>query len=101
MGLAKTVSMKFPTKNHGGIRLILTDDQRPDLGPGPQTVIDEEILENYSGDITQAVIDSLVKQAQKKVDAYRERRDGFDKTEYQDAATTIDGLIDTTKAMVI
>lgn len=100
MTLAKTVSMTFPSKNHGGIHLLLTDDNRPDIGPGQQTVIDEDIKEHYSGDITPAVIASLTKQAQGKIDDYRELQAKNAASGYQNAAGTIDGQLDTTKAMV-
>ncbi len=101
MTLGKSVSMVFPRKNHGGIRLILTDDNRPDLGPGVQTVIDEDIYENYSGDITPQVIASLKKQAQKKIDDYRVLQAGNDDTDYQDAAATIDGQLDLEKVLKV
>ena len=100
MALGKTVTMVFPTKNHGGIHLILTDDDRPDIGPGPQTVIEEDIIENYSGDITPAVITSLTKQAQKMIDDYRKLRANNDVTSYGQAAGTISDALDLTKELL-
>lgn len=99
MTLAKTVSMVFPSKNHGGIRIILTDDKRPDLGPGPQTVIDEAICEHYSGDITQEITDVLRKRAQEKIDEYRKLWANNDAQSYKDVAGTISGQLDLTKVI--
>lgn len=38
MALAKTLTKMFPTDNEIGIHLILTDDDRLDLGAGEQVV---------------------------------------------------------------
>lgn len=46
MALAKTVTRKFQTDNEIGFHLVVTDDDRPDLGEGAQLVVNEIFTRN-------------------------------------------------------
>lgn len=91
MALLKTIQKTFPgSVHHMGLRLQLTDDDRADLGPGPQTVIDEVITENYSGGApTPAIITALTKEAQDRIDDYKTRRTRYTHPLYHDAIADI------------
>jgi hypothetical protein len=96
MALAKTVTKMFPTKNHVGIHLLLTDDDRADIGPGQIPVIDADFTENFTRGqgVTNPVRDSIGKKAQEAIDEYKECRATYDAAAYDTAVSQIDNTLD-------
>ena len=86
--LTKTVTKMFPTKNRAtgmlvGIHLVITDDDRPDLGPGEQVVINETISRQLeSGGMSSAIATEIGEQAQKYIDDYKALRSKYDNATY-------------------
>jgi len=93
--LSKTVTKAFPSENMVGVHVKVTDDDRADLGVGPQTVIDQDFMENFTGgDATAPVKISIGNQAQEAIDNYKKRRAKFVSAAYETMRTQIDaGLI--------
>jgi hypothetical protein len=92
--LAKTVTKMFPTANRIGFHLVVTDDDRPDLGPGAQIVISKTYSANVPpGDMANAVRDELGSQAQKDIDAYKSLRARYDNATYDTKVAQIDGAL--------
>ena len=91
MALAKTVTKMFPMDNEIGIILILTDDDRPDLGEGVQVVVKKTFKRNV--DVKNVMLDAvqkeLEKDAQKAIDDYKAIRARYD-TVYGDKISKID-----------
>jgi len=83
--LDKTVTRIFPTDNEIGIHLVLTDDERPDLGEGAQVVVNETFTRNIPTAInmTDKVRDELGLEAQAEINHYKRLREIYDKPLYQ------------------
>lgn len=95
MALAKTVTKMFPTPNRVGIHLKLTDDDRPDLGPGVQIVIDRNFAGAFitGSDMQDKVRDEIGKAAQTAIDAYKKLRAVYDATAYGTKVTQISNAL--------
>lgn len=95
MGLAKTVTRMFPTENRIGINFTLTDNDRPDLGPGAQVVVAAVISRNYvkGQDIPNELRDEIGREAQALIDRYKDLRGDYDKPAYQTKVNQIDGAL--------
>ena len=95
MALAKAVAKMFPTENRVGIRLIITDDERPDLGAGAQEVINTTISEQYVAgeDMSNDVRDRLGVRAQKMIDKYKVLQARYASPTYDTKVTQIDGAL--------
>lgn len=95
MSLAKTVTKMFPTPNTLGINLIVTDDDRPDLGPGERVVISKTISRNHvkSQDMPVKIATEIGKEAQALIDNYKSLRSDYDKEAYQTKVTQIDNAL--------
>lgn len=95
MALAKTVSKMFPTPNTIGINLIVTDDDRPDLGAGTQVVINKIISRNYvkGQDLPNKLRDEIGAEAQTLIDNYKDLRADYDKSAYGTKVTQIDNAL--------
>ena len=99
--LTKSVTPIWPSKNSVGIRVVITDDDRADLGVGVQTVIDQTFSENFTEKLglTIAIRDSLFKKAQKAIDRYRKNKALFRKAAYTVGVTWIETNLDLTKEL--
>ena len=84
MALAKTVTKMFPTENRVGINLVLTDDDRPDLGTGAQVVINKTIQRQYIAGqgMANKVRDEIGLEAQGLIDRYKTLKARFDNSTY-------------------
>lgn len=93
MALTKTVTKMFPTPNTIGINLVVTDDDRPDLGAGAQVVISTTIARNYvkGQDMPNKVRDEIGWEAQTLIDEYKDLRADYDKPAYGTKVGQIDG----------
>lgn len=92
MALAKTVTKMFPTDNHIGIILILTDDDRSDLGEGAQEVVRKTIKRNVptNADMSDKVQREIGLEAQRAIDDYKKLKAIYDKPIYQNKVNQID-----------
>jgi hypothetical protein len=90
--LTKTIKRMFPTKDTAGVHLILTDDDREDLGPGAQIVIEADFTENFteSEGLTAAVRNSIRDKVQEAIDEYKAQKEMFDSDPYKNGRTWID-----------
>lgn len=95
MALAKTITKMFPTPNKVGFRLVLTDDERPDLGTGPQVVLTRTFQGNFETGTTikNEVRDELGKQAQQAIDNYKKLASRYAAPAYGTAITQIDNAL--------
>lgn len=97
MALAKTVTKVFPGGLYStvavGMHLVLTDDDRPDLGAGAQMVIDRDFTTNYAKgqDMTTEAKTEVGNQMQAAIDAYKSNRAMFVSAAYDTARNQIDG----------
>lgn len=84
MAMAKTLTKMFPTENEIGIVLVLTDDDRPDLGTGARVVISETFKRNIpaNADMTDKIQQELGLEAQAAIDRYKKLRAYYDKPAY-------------------
>lgn len=95
--LAKTVTKVFPTESRGsqtvGIRLVLTDDDRPDLGTGTYVVIDEPFTTVREPGTPPNAKDKQVigQKAQAAIDKYKRCKSAFESAAYETARSQIDG----------
>jgi hypothetical protein len=82
----------WPDSNHIGMNLIVTDDERPDLGSGEQVVISKTIIRQFvkGEDMSNTVRDSIGKEAQDLIAKYKAERAMYVKAIYQ---TKIDQII--------
>lgn len=91
MSLAKTVTKMWPTENKIGIHLVITDNDRPDLGEDEQEVIKETFSRNVpKGDMANKVRDELELEAQAEINRYKALRARYDNPIYQTKVTQID-----------
>lgn len=97
MALAKTVTKVFPTESRCsqtvGIRLVLTDDDRPDLGAGTHVVVDEPFTTVRETGTPPNTKDKtkIGQEAQAAIDKYKRCKSAFDSAAYETARTQIDG----------
>ena len=97
MALTKTVTKVFPSGASStvsvGMHLVLTDDDRADLGAGEQTVIDRDFTTGYAKgqDMTTEAKNDVGNQMQAAIDAYKSNRAMFVSAAYDTARTQIDG----------
>ena len=96
MALTKTVTKVFPTESRGshvvGIHLVLTDDDRPDLGSGTHVVIDESFTAvRATGTPPDADAKKTIGgDAQEAIDKYKRCKAAFESTAYETARAQID-----------
>lgn len=95
MALTKTVTKMFPTPSTVGIHLLVTDDDRPDLGEGVQVVINTVIAEQYvtGEDMVNEVRDKIGARAQKAINKYKALRAVYDKETYDTKVFQIEGAL--------
>lgn len=94
MALAKTVTKMFPTASEVGFRLVLTDDNRPDLGSGMQAVLSKTYSASVPpGDMANEIRDDLGRQAQVDIDTYKALRARYDNATYDAKVAQIDGAL--------
>jgi len=91
MTLAATVTKMWPTEDLVGIHLVLTDDDRPDLGTGAQEVVNETFQANVpiGADMTLETQQELGGQAQAAIDLYKKLKAYYMKPAYQTKVTQI------------
>ena len=91
MTLAATVTRMWPTEDLVGIHLVLTDDDRPDLGTGAQVVINQTFQANVpiGADMALEVQQELGGQAQAAIDFYKKLKAYYMKPAYQTKVTQI------------
>ena len=96
MALAKTVTRVFPTESRGsqtvGIHLVLTDDDRPDLGSGTHVVIDELFTMDRAIGTPPDAKDKIAlgQDAQAAIDKYKRCKATFASAAYETARAQID-----------
>ena len=85
----------FPTPSTVGIHLVITDDDRPDLGEGVQVVINTVIAEQYvtGEDMANEVRDKIGARSQKAIDKYKALRPVYDKETYDTKVFQIEGAL--------
>jgi hypothetical protein len=90
-----TCTRVFPDPNHVGMRLIVTDDDRPDLGSGEQVVINATIKRQFESgnNLDLKMRDSIKDEAQKLIDDYKVLRDLYNDSAYINGATFIEGAL--------
>lgn len=93
MALTKTVTKMFPTESLVGINLVITDDDRPDLGTGVQVVLSTVISEQHVAgeDVTNETRDKIGARAQVLIDKYKVLRARYDNEIYGTKVAQIDG----------
>lgn len=95
--LTKTVTKVFPIESRGsqrvGIRLVLIDDDRPDLGTGTHVVIDEPFTTVRATGTPPDTQDKtkIGQEAQAAIDKYKRCKNAFDSAAYETARLQIDG----------
>jgi len=96
MALAKTVTKSFPTLNHIGIHLRLTDDARPDLGQGEQVVIDTDFTEQFTpgSGMANAIRDAVGNAAQAAINEYKERLAIYNSAAFDTAVNQINNALE-------
>ena len=96
MALAKEVTKVFPVESRGsqtvGIHLVLTDDDRPDLGSGTHVVVDESFtMDRAVGTVPDADDKKTIgENAQEAIDRYKRCAAAFDSAAYEAARLQID-----------
>jgi hypothetical protein len=99
MALAKDVTKMFPTKSDSegdlvGINLVITDDDRPDLGAGAQEVISTTITRQFeSGGMTNPIATEIGEEAQELINEYKALRSKYDNATYDSKVAQIDGAL--------
>ncbi len=95
MTLANKSTKMWPDANYVGMNLIITDNDRPDLGQGEQVVIQKAIKRQFitGEDITNEVRDSIGEEAQKLINNYKAERAMYDKAIYQTKIDQIKGAL--------
>ena len=73
MALVATLTKMFPTENRVGIKLVLTDNDRSDLGTGAQVVINKTIQRQYVAGqgMANKARDEIGLEAQGLIDRYK------------------------------
>lgn len=91
MSLTKTIIKMWPTENEMGIHLVITDNDRSDLGEGEQEVIKKTFSRNVpKGNMANKVRDELGLEAQAEINRYKVLRARYDNPIYQTKVTQID-----------
>ena len=95
MALAKTVTKMWPDENWVGLNLVVTDDNRPDLGSGAQVVISATVKRQFvtGEDMPNSVRDELGNEAQALIDKYKGQRALYDNATYTTKIAQIDGAL--------
>lgn len=95
MALTKTATKMWPDANYIGLVLVVTDDNRPDLGAGAQVVINKTISRQFvkGEDMTNRVRDSIGEEAQLLINEYKNERARYDNPTYQTKITQINGAL--------
>lgn len=95
MALTKTVTKMWPDKNWVGLVLVVTDDNRADLGIGAQEVINATVKRQFvkGTDMTNTIRDELGADAQALIDKYKDERALYDNATYTTKIAQIDGAL--------
>jgi len=88
MAYTKTITKIMPTTDQIGVHLKLEDDDHP-ITVGTVVVIDEDITDNFSGDLTIANRNELAKQVQGKINEYKKNKAVYLKVAYTTGVTWI------------
>jgi hypothetical protein len=85
----------WPDENNVGINLVVTDNDRPDLGAGEQIVIEETISRQYvkGEDMTVDTATDIGNAAQALIDEYVAERVIYTKAIYQTRINQIVGAL--------
>lgn len=85
----------WPDENHVGMNLVVTDDDRPDLGAGTHAVIEQTITRQYVKGVDMSIdtATSIGEEAQALIDKYVAERDLYLKAIYQTRITQIIGAL--------
>lgn len=95
MALDPTVTKVFPRGSSGtykvGVHLVLTDDDRADLGAGVQTVIDRDFAISHAKgtEVTAAEKTEVGNLAQDAIDTYKDQKAMFKSDAYNTARDQI------------
>lgn len=92
---ANNSTRMWPGANNIGMNLIITDNNRPDLGEGEQVVINAQIKRQFvtGDDITDRIRDSIGEEAQERINSYKAERAIYDKPIYQTKIDQIKGAL--------
>lgn len=95
MALENKSTRMWPDENWIGINVVITDDDRPDLGTGEQTVISAVVKRQYvkGEDITYEVRVEIGKEAQKLIDDYKALRVRYKNSVYISKTDQIIGAL--------
>lgn len=95
MTLANKSTKMWPDANSIGMNLIITDNNRPDLGPGEQVVIQQTIKRQFvtGEDMTNRARDSIGEEAQILINSYKAERARYVKPIYQTKIDQITGAL--------
>ena len=97
MALAKAITKVFPCESQGtqivGIHLVLTDDDRPDLGEGTHVVVDNSFTTERAAGTPISAGDKITlgQAAQATIDNYKRCKAVFESAAYETARSQIDG----------
>jgi hypothetical protein len=99
MTLAISICEKvWPTKNKMGFHVVITDNNRPDLGVGAQEVINVTKVKSVAagGSPTANDRDEVMREIQEVIDSYKVERVQFDIPAYETAASYVQANLNTT-----
>lgn len=95
MALANKSTRMWPDENWVGLNVVITDNDRPDLGVGEQTVINQVVKRQYvkGQDMTNKVRDEIGAEAQKLIDNYKALRAKNNNSVYVNKTNQIIGAL--------
>ena len=95
MTLANNSSRMWPDENWVGINVLITDDERPDLGDGAQVVIQKTVKRQYvkGQDMTNKVRDEIGNEAQALIENYKVLRTKYNNSVYVAKTNQIIGAL--------
>lgn len=95
MTLANNSSRMWPDENWVGLNVMITDDDRLDLGAGAQVIINQVVKRQYvkGQDMTNDVRDAIGVDAQKLITDYKALRAKYDNSTYVSKTDQIIGAL--------
>lgn len=95
MGLANNSTRMWPDENWVGINVLITDDERPDLGAGAQVAINQVVKRQYvkGQDMTNNIRDEIGNEAQGLINDYKALRAKYKNSVYVSKTDQIIGAL--------
>ena len=99
MALAISICEKvWPTRNKMGFHVVITDNDRPDLGVGAQEVLNITKVRPIAAGEAPSVEDrdEVMREIQEQIDQYKNERTQWDIAAYGNAATYVENNLNLT-----